>query len=157
MDGKDAHPEKQDAAQEPKVGPRAQEVVANSHENVKAEDRENNTSGKHKPTEHIKWTDKVQATCAILLVLITFVYTYYTRGQVKSAVEATTENLRPWIKIKSIGLVAGHSPVHTLMFHLQFPGKQTSPAFLLLSLSLENVGHTVAQDVYILPYFFSVL
>jgi hypothetical protein len=152
MDAKEAQPEKQGAPQNTDNTP-PPTVIANSAKNKKHENRENDSKTKHKPTERVAWPAKVQAICAILLVVITLVYTYYTRGQVISASKATTETLRPWIKIESISLRHGSGPITTLLFH--FPGKNglVNP-MLQISVSIENVGRSVARDIQIIPIMY---
>lgn len=118
------------------------------------------------PREHWwehKWKPRVEIAGLVVLA----VYTVFTgvmsfanlksADAAKSAAETAAASTRPWMKITSIDLVEGKGPIKTLMFHWPGSAKRTPP-FLQYSVSLQNVGHTIAQDIRVIPYlYFGIL
>ncbi|MGA8475815.1 MAG: hypothetical protein WB681_12205 [Candidatus Cybelea sp.] len=87
MDGEDAEPKKHDAAKDASSVQNPPPVITNGGQHGKGRNGKNGSDHEHEPA-NVKWTDRVQAACAILLVLITGAYTFYTRNQVRAAIDA---------------------------------------------------------------------
>jgi hypothetical protein len=92
-----------------------------------------------------------------------FWYTHYAGQQAdaairaakaaKSAADTAVTSLRPWIKIDSIELRSAIGPMKALMFHWPITGELTPPT-LQVKISLENVGHSVAEGIKVNPTLF---
>jgi len=115
------------------------EVPAHPAPTPEQESRERN----HEIRE--RWTLRVQwATFAAVVAYATINYRQLT--EIHKQNEIAAAGLRPWLKVTSIDLSPGVGPLKTLMFHSLLTGIQTGP-YLLYKVSVENVGHLVAQDV----------
>lgn len=98
------------------------------------------------------WPQRIEALCAVMLVIITGFYTYFAAGQLhkmrratqaaeganKIAHDALVLSQRPWIKIK-------HRIVKPLNF--EFVGAAGPAANMTIENTAENVGNSVALDV----------
>lgn len=83
----------------------------------------------------------------------------------RSAADTASSSLRPWIKVTGVDLrpgVGGDSGIKTLMFHWpksglqvfpQYAGKELPP-MLQVEVSIENVGHSPAENIEIVPEMF---
>jgi hypothetical protein len=104
------------------------------------------------------WWDKGKPFFEATGVVALCVYTGFTAAMyfvnkeaadaAKSAADTAAASIRPWLKIKSIDLRPGIGPIKTLMFHWPLTGAQAPPG-LQLKVSLENLGHSVAQDIVV--------
>lgn len=94
-------------------------------------------------TTLVQWTEMRKATRAA----------QESADAAKSAADIASAGLRPWIKIKSVELRKGIGPIKTLAFHW-FPTGAAMPPVIQVRASVVNVGHSVAQDVEIIPELF---
>lgn len=71
----------------------------------------------------------------------------------QSAADTAAAGLRPWLKINEVSLRHGSDAIPTLGFHWPLTGAPIPP-MLQIKVSLDNVGHSVAQNIVPWPRLF---
>jgi hypothetical protein len=71
----------------------------------------------------------------------------------KNSADATIVGIRPWIKITNVELRPSVGPIKTLMFHWPTDGREVPPT-LQFKVTLNNIGHSVAENRQVIPELF---